>query len=97
MRIYLIDTVRKNAPAIFSIKSVTDNECYSKGYDRSTIPALANLLKSPRKQHEEYATFPRVLFTNYEVIEEELFGSPAILNVGQFCLVDFSCRSQLPP
>ena len=81
MRIYLIDTVRKHASPIFSIKSVTDSECDSTRYDHSTAQVFANLLKSPKKPEEEYAMYPRVLFTDYEVVDTELFGSHAILNV----------------
>jgi len=83
MRIYLIDTVRKKASEIFFIDSAKENQYYSANYDRSTIPALTDLLKSPKKPNEQYAMYPRVLFTNYEVVNEELFGSHAILNVSQ--------------
>ena len=81
MRSYLIDTVRKHASVIFSIESAADSKYYSAKYDRSMMPVFSNLLKSPKNPNEEYPTYPRVLFTNYQVIEEELFGSHAILNV----------------
>ena len=81
MRSYLIDTVRKHASTIFSIESVADSKYYSAKYDRSMMPVFADLLKSPKNPGEQYPTYPRVLFTNYQVTEEELFGSHAILNV----------------
>ena len=59
-------------------------EQYSADYDRSEIPAVADLLKSPKRLNEQYTLFPRVLFTNYEVVDKELFGSSAILNVSWF-------------
>jgi hypothetical protein len=93
MRTYLIDTVWKSAPAIFSIGSVTDHNSYSTHYDRSTIPAFVDLLKSPKKPQEEYPTYPWVLFTNYEVVNEELFGSSAILNVCLFHPLGFNYYS----
>ena len=80
MRSYLIDNVRKNATKIFHGLGV-EAECYSSSYDRSTTPVFVELLKSPKKPDETFATFPRVLFTNYEVVDRELFGSIAILNV----------------
>ena len=83
MRTHLIDNVQKKASEIFSINSVKDNYCYSASYDRSTNPVLADLLKSPKKPNEEYPVYPRVLFTNYEIVNEELFGSCAILNVSK--------------
>ena len=83
MRIYVIDTVRKSASKIFSVPSATDNTYYATSYDRSTVPAFVDLLKSPKQPHEAFAIYPRVLFTNYEVVDKELFGSSAILNVSQ--------------
>ena len=79
MRVYLIDNARKYGPKIFSISC--DAECYSTNYDRATTPEFVDLLKNPKKPHETYPTYPRLLFTNYEVINRELFGSTAILNV----------------
>ena len=84
MRINIIDTVRKNTSKIYSIPSATDNTYYSTNYDRSTVPAFLSLLKSPKQPDEAYTTYPQVLFTNYKVSDEELFGSSAILNVSQF-------------
>lgn len=81
MRIYLIDIVRKNASKIFSIRPAIAAECYSKLYDRSQVPTLVDLLRSPKYPDEQYAMYPRVLFTNYEVNNVELFGSIAISNV----------------
>jgi len=83
MQTHIINTVRKNGSKIFSIPSMTDAH-YSTTYDRSMVPAFLDLLKSPKQPNEAYATFPRVLFTNYEVADEELFGSSAIVNVSQF-------------
>jgi hypothetical protein len=48
---------------------------------------FVNLLGSHKKKDEQYALYPRVLFTNYEVSDTELFGSPAILNVSLFFLL----------
>lgn len=79
MRIYLVDNVQKNAPKIFHLDP--RQECYATNYDRLAVPVFVDLLKSPKKPHEAYPTYPRVLFTNYEVVEKELFGSVAILNV----------------
>jgi hypothetical protein len=56
----------------------------SAGSYRSQMPAFANLLKDPKKPNEEYAVFPPVLFTNYEVVKTELFGSAALLKVHHF-------------
>lgn len=81
MRTYLIDIVRKHAPMIFCIDCRA--ECYAARYDRTTTPELADLLKNPKKPQETYPTYPRVLFTDYNVVEKELFGSTAILNVRQ--------------
>jgi hypothetical protein len=86
----LIDTVRKNALAIFSIDSVTELRWYSAHYDRSKIPAIVDLLKDPGRPNEEYPMYPRVLFTDYKVVEEEAFGSPAILKVSQIYPVGFN-------
>lgn len=87
----LIDSVRKSAVEIFSIDSVTKLQCYSANHDRSQIPEIVNLLKNPNKPDSEYALHPRVLFTNYEVVELELFGSSALLKAGLSCFVDFNC------
>ncbi|KAF9790700.1 hypothetical protein BJ322DRAFT_988395, partial [Thelephora terrestris] len=54
---------------------------YSTNYDRSTVPVFVHLLKSHKKPNDLYAMYPRVLFTNYEVSDAELFGSAAILNI----------------
>ncbi|KAF9793538.1 hypothetical protein BJ322DRAFT_1017019 [Thelephora terrestris] len=80
-RTALIDTVRKNASRIFAIRLVTDVEMYAKCYNRSTVPVFANLLKSPKNPDETYATYPCILFKNYEVDNRGLFGSVAILNI----------------
>ena len=66
---------------IFAICSVTDVDLYAKGYDRSTVLAFANMLKSPKNPDETYAVYPSVLFKNYEVNNTGLFGSVAIVNV----------------
>lgn len=81
LRTYLIDTIRKNASKIFSLGPEILVEYYAKDYNRSAIPKLANLLQSPKKPGEQFTMYPRVLFTNYEVDDAQLFGSPAILNV----------------
>ena len=78
----LISNVRNEAVAIFAIDSATKLD-YSIGFDRSTKPAIVDLLKSPKKPDEQYALYPRVLFTNYEVTNTELFGSSALLKVTQ--------------
>jgi hypothetical protein len=88
MRIYLIDTVRKHASKIFALNPPIDVQVYAKDYDRSTIPALVELLKSPKKPDELHATYPRILFKDYTVDNAKLFGSVAILNVSPFHLVD---------
>ena len=79
MRIYLIDNARKHAPKIFP--AGPNAECYATNYDRSTVPEFVDLLKNPKKPQEAYPTYPRVLFTNYVVVDKELFRSDAILNV----------------
>ena len=79
MRTYLIDNVWKHAPKIFRISP--EAECYSSDYGHSAIQVFVDLLKSPKKPQETYPMYPRVLFTNYKVIDKELFGSIAILNV----------------
>jgi len=84
MRVHLINTVRNSAADIFSISSVTSDKCYSKGYDRTTIPAITDLWKNPKEPNEMYAMYPAVLFTDYTVAAAELFGSTAILNVSKF-------------
>ena len=40
-----------------------------------------NLLKNPKKPDKTYPAYPQVLFTNYEVIDKELFDSTTILNI----------------
>lgn len=80
MRTYLIDNVRKHAPKIFAIDSRL--EWYSANFNRSSMPELVKLLKNPKQPDETYPLHPRVLFTDYEAIEKDLFGSVAILNVG---------------
>ena len=74
-RTYLIDIVRKNAFKIFAIRSVTDVNSYAKGYDRSTVPVFANMLKSPKNPDETYAMYLSILFKNYEVNNTGLFVS----------------------
>ena len=88
-RSYLIDNVRKRAVTIFSIKSVTDAGQYSVSAsdNRSQVPAFTDLLKNPKKPNEQYAVFPRVLFTDYEVVQAELFGSSTLLKVRWFDIV----------
>jgi hypothetical protein len=88
-RSYLIDNVRKRAVTIFSIKSVTDAGQYSVSAsdNRSQVPAFTDLLKNPKKPDEQYAVFPRVLFTDYKVVQAELFGSSALLKVRWFDIV----------
>lgn len=76
----MISNIRDEAALIFAIPGM-EKEHFAIGRDRSEFPAITDLLKSPKSQGEEYALFPRVLFTNYEVINSELFGSPAILKV----------------
>ena len=82
---YLIHHARDEAPVIFSIGSVT-REQYAANYDRTGISAITDLLKSPKKPNEQYALYPRILFTNYEVVDTELFGSSAITKVSLFYL-----------
>jgi hypothetical protein len=79
LRTYLVDNVRKHGPKIFCINPKA--ECYASSYDRSTTPEFVDLLKNPKKPLDAYPVYPRVLFTNYEAIDKELFGSIAILNV----------------
>ena len=88
-RSYLIDNVRKNAVEIFSIDALTKVHHYSTSYNRSQVPAVIDLLTSPKNPDENYALYPQVLFTSYEVVNDELFGSPALLKVGSLCLVCF--------
>ena len=85
MRIYLIDHSRKHGPKIFGLSAKA--EYYAMNYDRSTTPEFVELLKSPKKPDEIYPMYPRVLFTNYEVVDKELFGSSAILNVRVLALL----------
>lgn len=86
IQIYLINNAWKHGSKIFCIGS--NAECYSINYDHATTPEFVNLLKNPKKPHEAYPTYPWVLFTNYEVIDKELFGSTAILNI---CQLYFTC------
>ena len=79
MRTYLIDGVRKHGSQIFC--TGLPGEYYTTNYNRSAVPRFVELLGSPKKPDEVYPAYPRVLFTNYEVVEKELFGSTAILNV----------------
>jgi hypothetical protein len=55
--------------------------------NRSQMPAFTDLLKNPKKPDEQYAVFPRVLFTDYEVVQAELFGSSTLLKVRWFDIV----------
>jgi hypothetical protein len=80
-RSYLIGTARASAPTIFSQVDGVPPECYARKYKRSEVPELVDLLKSPRKPEDQYALYPRVLFKDYEVTNEGLFGSSAISNV----------------
>ena len=82
-RAYLVDNVRKNAVEIFSIASVTAPNSFSANYDRSQIPVIVDLLKSPQKPNEQYADYPRVLFADYEVVDTELFRSSALVKVSR--------------
>ena len=82
MRRYLIDNARKNAPHIFSEVGTVPLGCFAKNYDRSAVPALANLLKNPHKSDEEYPTFPQILFKDFDGAEDsKLFGSSVISKV----------------
>jgi hypothetical protein len=60
MRTYLIDTVRKSAPAIFSIGSVTDHNSYSTRYDLSgplcaQTPPAGKVLSEDNYESPEWA------------------------------------------
>lgn len=79
----LVSNIRDEAVTIFSINGMTRLD-YSLGYDRSTNPVITSLLKSPKKPDDQYALYPRVLFTNYEVVNTELFGSSTLLKVMLF-------------
>ena len=96
LRIYLIDTVRKNASKIFALGPAITVDYYAKDYDRSTIPRFVELLQSPKNPGEQFAMYPRVLFTNYEFDETQLFGSPAILNVSPSHPLNLTRSSQHP-
>lgn len=85
-RATLVSNVRDEAVAIFSIDGMTKSD-YALGYDRSGKPAIVDLLKSPKKPDDLFAFYPKVLFTNYEVVNAELFGSSAILKVGSLSLL----------
>jgi hypothetical protein len=93
MRIYIIDNVRSHAFNIFRLSS--NPECYKTAYDRSTTPEFVDLLKNPKKPDKAFPPHPRVLFTNYEVVDKELFGSVAIQNVCRLHPRPFSRHSQL--
>lgn len=80
-RSYLIDNVCKNAVEIFSIPSVTKAQSFSANYDRSQTPDIVNLLRDPTQPDGQYGTYPWVLFTDYECVDTELFGSSALLKV----------------
>jgi hypothetical protein len=82
IRTYLIDNARKYGPKIFGLDLKADY--YSTEHDRSTVPVFVDLLKNPKKPQEPYPMYPRVLFTDYKVVDKELFGSTAILNVSEF-------------
>ena len=77
----LIDDVREKAAEIFSIPSITEARYFHAHYDRSQTPAIIDLLKDPSKPEEQFAVYPRVLFANYEVVNSELFKSPALVKV----------------
>ena len=93
-RATLVSNVHNEAVAIFSIDGMTKLD-YTLGYDRSTKPAIVDLLRSPKKPDDQYALYPKVLFTNYEVVNAELFGSSAISKVRSLSVPGFYCHSQL--
>ena len=76
LQIYLINHAQKHGPKIFCLG--VKAEYYVTNYNCSTTPEFVELLKSPKKPDKLYSIYPQVLFTNYEVIDKELFGSGAI-------------------
>ena len=82
MRSYMIDTLQKHAVSIFGINGLSGVE-FRTSYNRSTVPQLAELLQSPNAPTTPFATYPRILYENYD-IKKSLFGSQAIVNVSLY-------------
>ena len=82
MRAYMIDTIRKNGSSIFTIPGLSGPE-FRTSYDRSTVPAFVNLLKSPNAPADQFATYPRVLYEDFDTTKL-LFGSQVITNVSPY-------------
>jgi len=79
MRGYMIDTIRKHAAPIFGITGLSGSE-FRTSYDRSTVPQFVDLLKSNNAPGDEFATYPRVLYEDYNTTKLA-FGSQAVMNV----------------
>jgi hypothetical protein len=82
MRAYVIDMIRKNATSIFGITGLSGTE-FKTSYDRSTVPQFAELLQSPNAPEEKFATYPRILYEDYDT-KKLLFGSQVIVNVSTY-------------
>lgn len=81
MRSYIISNVRKNAVDVFPV--VVDSKAYASNFDRSQVPAIANLLRNSKKPGEAYPRYPSVLYKDRVITGNNLFGSMAIFNVNQ--------------
>lgn len=82
MRGYITDTLRKHATLIFCIDGLSGEE-FRTSYDRSSVPQFTQLLQSPNAPAVLFATYPRILYENYD-IKKSLFGSQVIVNVSPY-------------
>ena len=81
MRGYMIDVIRKHAAPIFGITGLSGSE-FTTSHDWLAVPQFVDLLKSPNAPGDMFATYPRVLYEDYDTMKQ-LFGSQAVVNVSE--------------
>ena len=79
MRAYIVEKLRRHIILVLSIDGLP-KEVSKTSYDRSEVPQLLQLLQSSNAPAASFATYPRILYKDYDT-KKALFESQAIVNV----------------
>ena len=85
MQSYFINNIRKHARDIFPVGDVGKG-AFAKGYKRSDIPEIVNLLRNLKRLGEMHPRYPSILYKDSVIVGKNIFGSSTIVNVSPLIL-----------